>query len=464
MDIRSVNPAAPSDVVAEIASTTPDELEKILDAAVDAQLGWARTTPSRRAAVMGAIAAGLAASSDELVALIVREEGKTVAEATVEVIKSAEQFTFAAQLAYMVEGTQFPEEEPGTAAYTLRSPLGVVGAITPWNFPLSLPARKLAAALAVGNAAVFKPSPVVAAAGDRLVRIINDAGMPAGLLGLVQGADPATMAALAGDPRLRAVTFTGSDGVGERLAGSLHRFARIQMELGGRNAAVVAADADLKRAATDIAKAAFGQAGQTCTATDRVLVERSVADRLTEMLSARVSELVVGPGVRPDVSFGPVATAEQKSRLEAVFASARHAGCRLLAQGRIAEDVDPDGYWVAPVLYGDVPADHRLLREEMFGPVLSIVAVDSVAEAVRDINADGHGLVAALHTASLTTASRFARDVRCGLVKINGRTTGNGVAPPFGGWRASSSGAFPEGGRQAIDFFTETKTVYSTYD
>lgn len=464
MDIRSVNPAVPSDVVAEIASTTPDELAKIVDSAVEAQLAWARTAPSRRAAVMGAVAAGLAAASDELVGLIVREEGKTVAEAAVEVRKSAEQFTFAAQLAYMVEGTQYPEEEPGTAAYTLRSPLGLIAAITPWNFPLSLPARKLAAALAVGNAALFKPSPVVAATGERLALIIAEAGLPAGLLGLVQGADPATMAALAGDPRVRAVTFTGSDGVGERLAGAVHRFARIQMELGGRNAAVVAADADLERAATDITKAAFGQTGQTCTATDRVLVERSVADRLAGLLSARVTELVVGPGDRPGVSCGPVATVEQKARMEAVIASAHQAGCRLLARGRIDEGVDSDGYWVAPVLFGDVPAGHRLLSEEMFGPVLSIVAVDSVAEAVHDINADGHGLVTAIHTGSLAAANRFARDVRCGLVKINGRTTGNGVAPPFGGWRASSSGAFPEGGRQAIDFFTETKTVYSTYD
>ena len=464
MDIRSVNPAAPSDVVAEMAATTPDELTKILDTAVEAQLSWGRAAPARRAAVLAAIAAALNSQADNLVELIVREEGKTVAEATVEVRKSVEQFSLAAQLAYLVEGVQYPEEEPGTSAYTLRSPLGLIAAITPWNFPISLPARKLAAALAVGNAAIFKPSPVVAATGARLVQIASDAGLPAGLLGLVQGADPATLASLAGDPRVRAVTFTGSDGVGERLAGSIHRFARIQLELGGRNAAVVAADADLDRAAADIAKAAFGQSGQTCTATDRVLVERPVLARLAELLSDRVAGLVVGPGHDRTASCGPVATAEQKQRLDAIIASAHDAGCRELARGRLSEGIDPDGYWVAPVLFADVPAQHRLLTEEMFGPVLSLVAVDSVAEAVHDINADGHGLVASIHTASLSTAGRFARDVRCGMVKINGKTTGNGVAPPFGGWGASSSGAFPEGGRQAIDFFTETKTVYSTYD
>ncbi len=461
---RSVNPCSPSEVVAEVPSTKPDEVTAILAAAAEAQVAWASAPPSERATVIGGIAHAIARETHELVDLIVKEEGKTTAEAAVEVRKSVEQFHFASQLAYLSEGTSYQEEEPGTATYTLRSPLGVVVAITPWNFPLSLPARKLAAALAVGNAVVFKPSPVGAAVGALLVQTATDAGLPPGLLGLVQGDDPAAMAALVSDRTVRAVSFTGSDAVGEKLGGLIHRFARVQLELGGRNAAVVAADADIERAAADVVRAAFGQSGQTCTATDRVLVERAVFDEMAAQLSHRVSNLVVGPGSRPGVSCGPVATRGQLDRIQGLLAAGREAGCRELAQGSLGESLDPEGYWVVPTLFSEVPAQHPLLTGEMFGPLLSIVPVDSVAEATLDINADDHGLVASIHTRSLSTANRFARDVRCGIVKVNGRTTGNGVAPPFGGWRASSSGAFPEGGRQAIDFFTETKTVYATYD
>ena len=177
-----------------------------------------------------------------------------------------------------------------------------------------------------------------------------------------------------------------------------------------------------------------------------------------------MSALTVGSGDRPGGTCGPVATAAQRDRLQGLIADGREAGCRELAHGQQSEPLDPDGYWVTPTLFSEVPAGHRLVTEEMFGPLLTIVPVDSVADAVHVVNADDHGLVASIHTRSLSTANRFARDVRCGIVKVNGRTTGNGVAPPFGGWGASSSGAFPEGGRQAIDFFTETKTVYATYE
>lgn len=460
---RSLNPACPSDVVAEVEPTTADRLGEIISAAAEAQSNWASAPPSERATVIGGIAHAIARETHKLVDLVVREEGKTTSEAAVEVRKTVEQFHFASQLAYLCEGTTYPDEEPGTSAFTLRCPLGVTVAITPWNFPLSLPARKIAAALAVGNAVVFKPSPVVAATGALLVQIAAEAGLPPGLLGLVQGDAPDTMAALVSAPAVRAVSFTGSDATGERISAAVGRFARIQMELGGRNAAVVAADADLDRAAADIARAAYGQAGQTCTATDRVLVEREVFDGLAERLGRRVDSLVVGPGGTEGMGCGPVATAAQRDRLQGLLVSAGDAGCRKLAQASVAADVDPEGYWVPPTLFADVPAGHRLVSEEVFGPILSLVPVDSVAEAVANINADGHGLVSSIHTRDLSTAHLFARDVRCGLIKVNGRTTGNGIAPPFGGWRESSSGAFPEGGRQAIDFFTETKTVYVTF-
>lgn len=459
----SVNPARPSDVVGTFEASTVEVVEDRVAAAVAAQRQWAATPPSERATVVGAVAHALARQTHELVDLIVREVGKTASEASVEVRKSIEQFHFASQLAYVAEGTTYPEEEPGTFAYTLRVPLGVVAAITPWNFPLSLPARKVAAALASGNAVIFKPSPAGAAVGDLLVQTGREAGVPAGVLQLVQGDDPEAMASLAGDGRVRGISFTGSDVVGERLHRAAHRFARLQLELGGRNFAVIDADADVDRAVRDVAMAAFGQAGQTCTSTDQVLVAAEVFDQFTEAMSNRVANMVVGPGDAEGVTCGPVATAAQRSRLVGVFADAERAGAKLLARGHRLDGADPGGYWVEPSLFTDVPKDQALVAGEVFGPGLSLRRIDSVDAAVDEINLSSHGLVAALHTADLATAHRFAQTVDCGIIKINGKTTGNGVAPPFGGWKRSSSGAFPEGGRGALEFFTETKTVYASY-
>jgi aldehyde dehydrogenase (NAD+) len=458
----SRNPARPSEVVATFDAASADQVGAVVDAAAAAQRDWAAARPAERATVVGGVAHALAKQTHELVDLIVTEVGKTTREASGEVRKSIEQFHFASQLAYLIEGVTYPDEDPGTFAYTLRTPVGVVAAITPWNFPLSLPARKIAAALAVGNAVVFKPSPVAAAVGELFVQTARQAGVPPEVLQVVHGDEPAAMTALVQHPAVRAVTFTGSDTVGEKLQAQVQRFARLQLELGGRNSAVVAADADVERAVADIAAAAFGQAGQTCTATDQVLVHHDVYDRFRQAMAKRVAGLVAGPGHHDEVSCGPVATAAQRDRLQAMFSAAEKAGARLLARGQVLPGADPDGYWVPPAVYADVPDGEALVEDEVFGPGLSLRPVGSVQEAVERINRSSHGLVASVHTADLGTAQQFARQVACGIVKINGRTTGNGVAPPFGGWKRSSSGAFPEGGRGALDFFTETKSVYSS--
>lgn len=460
---ESLNPACPSEVVGSYASATTDQVTTALVGARAAQEQWATYPPSERAAVIGGIAHAIARQTHDFADLIVREQGKPTAQALVETRKSVEQFHFASQLAYLSEGATYPEEERGTFAYTLRVPLGVVVAITPWNFPLSLPARKLAPALAVGNAVAFKPSPVTPAVAELLVRTCLDAGLPSGLLPLVHGDDPEAMACLVGHPYVRAVTFTGSNAVGSRLRRTTHEHSRVQFELGGHNAAVVTVDADLQAAARDVAAAGFGQTGQTCTATDIVMVERPVLAEFTELLASRVSQLVAGPGDREGVNVGPLATPALRDRINRLVDDAKARGARVLAEGRVADDVDPEGYWSRPVLLGGLPANDPLLTNELFGPVVSVVPFDSLDEAIKLINNDVHGLVSAIHTTDLAAGHRFARKIACGVIKVNGKTTGNGIAPPFGGWKASSSGAFPEGGRQAIDFFTDTKTIYLSY-
>lgn len=455
----SVNPARPAEVVGEFTAATVADVSTAIETAARAQRGWAARTPAQRATLVAGVAHALARQTPELTALITREEGKTLSDSAGEVRKSVEQFHFASQLCYLVEGVTYPSEQPGTFTYSLRSPVGVVVAITPWNFPLSLPARKIAAALAAGNAVVFKPSPVTAAVGEALVRIIREAGVPDQLVQLVHGDDPTAMATLVGHHAVRAISLTGSTRVGDTVRENSHRHARLQAELSGHNVAVVCADADLDAAAAEVVAGAFGLTGQACTAASRVLVDRSVLAGFTDLLAERVRELTCGPGDAPGVRCGPLATVAQFERLDGLVRAARRDGT-VLAEGVLCDDRDPEGYFLAPLLVGGLPADHPVNATETFGPILSVLPTGGLDEAIGVVNRDDYGLANAIHTSNLGNAQRFAREARCGVVKINQRTTGNGVAAPFGGWKASSSGAFPEGGLQALDFFTETKTVY----
>jgi alpha-ketoglutaric semialdehyde dehydrogenase len=460
---ESVDPASPGTVVARYPDATPEDARAAVRTAAAAATGWAAAPPLRRATDLTAIADLIEQRADEIAVLITREEGKPLAAARGEAGKSAEQFRLAAQLAYLVEGTTYPQEAVSTFAYTLRSPLGVVVAVTPWNFPLSLAARKIAPALAAGNAVVFKPSPVTAGVGAWLAEVAAEAGLPDGVLQLVQGQDPSAMRALVSAPEVAAISFTGSDAVGAVLRREANPRARLQMELGGHNAAVVCADADLDAAAAKVASGAFDLTGQACTSTDRVLVAARIADEFTERITDKVRDLRVGRGDRAGVTTGPVATAAQFERLTRLKESATAAGARVVAEGVLNDDRDPAGWWVTPTLFADVPDGHPLTGAEVFGPYLSVLPIGSIEEALQVVNSSAHGLVTAVHTRDLTVAHRFAQQVSCGIVKINDRTTGNGVAPPFGGWKASSGGAFPEGGRQALDFVTDTKTVYLNY-
>lgn len=460
----SVNPADTADVVGEFtAATTPDVLAA-LERAAAAQSSWAALAPAKRAAICGGIAHAIARQTRELAALITREEGKTLAEAQNEVAKSVEQFHFASQLAYLCEGTTYPGEESDTFTYTLRQPLGTVAVITPWNFPLSVPARKIAPALVTGNSVVFKPSPSTAAVAEALATVCGEAGLPDGVLGVVHGEDAQALATLASHASVRAISFTGSDAVGETLWTMAAPGTRLQFELGGHNAAVVCADADLARAAKAVAAGSFGLCGQACTATGRALVVQEVYEQFRELVAAEVRALRVGPGSGAGVTTGPVATQRQYDRLTALIASVADGGGRIVAAAHAPQpEVAERGWFVTPTVVEGLPLHHAVNAQEIFGPLLSLIPIATAGEGIEMLNADAHGLVAAVHTRDLRTAMRFAAQLSSGVVKVNRRTTGNGIAPPFGGWKASSSGAFPEGGRQALEFFTQTKTVYCGY-
>lgn len=460
----SVNPADPAEVVGSFGASTVVDVRDAIASAQSAQGAWAALPPGRRATLLGEIGSALTRHADELAALVTREEGKSLGESRGEIQKAAEQFHFASQLAYQVEGTTFPDEEPSTFSYTVRSPLGVVVVITPWNFPVSLPARKIAPALAAGNTVVFKPSPATAAVGELLVGICRAAGLPEGVLQLVQGSEPAAMDALVTDARVAAVTFTGSDAVGAALEEKTRPGVRLQLELGGHNLVVVCGDADLRAAAESVVRGGVGLTGQACTATDVVLVEAAAYREFLDAVAVEIGRIHVGDGRREGTSCGPVATYGQFTRLLALRESALEAGAEPVGKATVSPGATgSEGYFVEPQVFAAVPEDHDLATREIFGPFVGVRPIGRFEEGLEAVNADDHGLVTAIHTSNLATASRFAREARCGIVKINRRTTGNGVSPPFGGWKASSSGAFPEGGRQALDFFTQTKTVYAGF-
>ncbi|MBB3086496.1 aldehyde dehydrogenase family protein [Geodermatophilus sabuli] len=451
----------------QVVSVHPESDAKDADAAVSAVLAgwsqWADTAPEKRGRALEKAADVLESQRDTLVEELVREEGKTRAEATMEVSRTPLNLRFYAGEALRTAGQTLPTGD-GSLVFTSRSPVGVVAAITPWNFPLNIPSRKLGPALAAGNGVVFKPSEVTPLLGQRLVDALLEGGVPAGALAVLHGGAEVSQALVA-DDRVGAITFTGSTAVGESIHRVVRASQRTQLEMGGKNPVVVLEDADLDRAATLIAKGAFGLSGQACTGTSRVLVHDAVHDALLERVAAKAAALRLGHGLESGVDVGPQATARQK---ESVLGHVRRAlddGARLVVggPGDPGED-DPalaHGHFVRPTVFADVDPGSALATEEVFGPVLAFLRVGSFDEAIELAGATRYGLSAAIVTADVGRALRFAREVPAGLVKINQTTTGQAMNAPFGGLKDSSTQTSKEqAGEAMMAFYTVDKTVY----
>jgi acyl-CoA reductase-like NAD-dependent aldehyde dehydrogenase len=457
----------PTDVrtpVFRVPALSPDEVRRAFDHAEAGFAVWRHTSPIDRARVLYDAAALLRERVGDIAASVTAENGKTLAEARGEVLKSADFFEYYAGLGREPYGSLVHDARPGHRTTFHREPLGVVLAITPWNDPLITPARKLAPALATGNAVVIKPAIQTPTAVLHLARALHDAGLPDGVLNVVTGRTAQISDALLDDPRIVAVTFTGSNEVGEnlriRFAG---RNVRFQGELGGKNASVVLADANLDQAATAIVAASFGQAGQRCTATSRVLVDRAVAQQFDALLRAKVTALRVGPGADAGTNVGPLVSPEHRDGVLADIARAVRQGARVVVGGD-APTAEPlvHGCYVNPTVLVDVTREMEIWRHEVFGPVIVVVPVDGLDEAIAAVNDSDFGLSAAVFTTNLTAAHRFAAEVECGQIAVNTTTSGWDVHHPFGGFRASGS-AFKEQGVEALHFYTRVKTVAINY-
>ncbi|GAA3208519.1 aldehyde dehydrogenase family protein [Actinocorallia longicatena] len=451
----------PADVrapIAQVPALTALDVAAVYDAAERGFAVWRRTSPFERAAVLFRAAALLRERSDAVAAEVSAENGKTLAEAAGETLKAADFLEYYAGVAREGYGTLLHDVRPNTRAGYQHEPLGVVLAITPWNDPLLTPARKLAPALAAGNSAVLKPATETPRSALHLARALDDAGLPAGVLSVVTGRTVELSEALLGDPRIAAVTFTGGNAVGDRLRVRFaERNIRFQGELGGKNASVVFADADLEAAADAVVAASFGGAGQRCTATSRVLVERPVAERFTALLKERAEALPVGPGGDPATRVGPLVSPAHRDGVLADIALAVEQGARVQTGGGApADPALAHGCYVSPTILLDVTAEMDVWRTEVFGPVIVVRPVDGFDHAIAEVNDSAFGLAAGVFTRDLATAHRFVDEAECGQIAVNTTTTGWDVHHPFGGFRDSGS-PFKEQGAEALRFYTRVK-------
>lgn len=454
------NPADARTVVSIAPESTAADVAAAVDAAGEAAPRWSATSPSARAELLERAAAVLAAGGGPLAAELTAEEGKPAADARAEVGRTPKNLALYAGEALRLTGTTFPPDEAGAVVYSQRDPVGVVGVITPWNFPLNLAARKIGPALAAGNTVVFKPSPMTPLMGERLAAAFAEAGLPAGVLNVVHGS--AAGAHLVADERVAGITFTGSTATGERIHAAVGLGRRTQLELGGNNPVVVLADADLDRAAEVVAASAFNLTGQACTGAGRILVAEAVHDALVDRVVALAARHRLGPGDREGVTLGPLVDERARQAVHAAVTASLDAGAALACGGALAEDDGlAPGWFYPPTLLTGVEPGMPIAAEEVFGPAVGVEPVTGLDEALARANATPYGLTAAICTRDLAAAQRFAAEVQAGMVRVNRPTVGAAFNAPFGGIKRSGTGVFKEQlGPGVMEFFTVARTVF----
>lgn len=461
---RDVNPADTRDVIGVFPKATTEDVRRAIDIAYDSQPKWERTPGPGRAKVLYKAADILEGMTDDLAQTLTREEGKTLAEARGEVIRAIDILRFFAGSGYRLSGQTLPSSDPGVMLYTKREPLGVVSVITPWNFPIAIPAWKIAPALVAGNAVVFKPASYTPLIGLRLVEALERAGLPPGVMNFVTGSGGEIGDEMVKNPKIDAVTFTGSYDVGTsiyRLAPDNPRIIRVQLEMGGKNATVVMEDADLDQAVDVVVRGAFSLTGQACTATERLLLHEEIYDAFLKRLVEKASAIKIGNGLERDVGMGPLVGENEKRKVLSYYELGRSEGARLLYGGGEPRGEEYRyGFFVEPTIFADATPDMRICQEEIFGPVVAAIKVSSIGEAIEIANNSHYGLISTICTNNLSYVKEYIDRVETGVVKVNRPTIGVELQAPFGGVKGSSSDTYREQGDAAIEFFTRIKTVY----
>jgi aldehyde dehydrogenase (NAD+) len=457
---RAVNPARLEDVIADYAFSSDDDIDRAVAAARAASALWRGRTAAQRAEILMKAGANLQARAPELGALMTHEMGKPLAEAVGEVFYAGGVLQFYAAEAQRPVGEVLASGRAHVHYYTQREPLGAVGLITPWNFPFSIACWKLGPALVTGNTVVWKPSPQHPFCSQSLLSCLLDAGLPDGVINLVHGG-ARQGAAMVGHHGLPAISFTGSTPVGQGIFRDVSgRLGRAQCEMGGKNGLYVHRSADLDRAVTLAIEGGFRSAGQKCTATSRVIVDRAVLSDFTGMFVDRVRAISVGNPAEPEIFLGPVADDRQFAKVRGHIERAVADGLKV-ATGGLDLPLS-GGYFVAPTVFTDVSPDARIAQDEIFGPVVAVMPVDGIAEAIAVLNGTSYGLSSTIVTSDLRAAHRFARDVDCGVINVNLPTAGVEMHAPFGGWKDSGLGQ-PEQGLKIMEFYTHWRSVAMSF-
>ena len=460
--VRNVNPADLDDVIAEFPAATTEDVQRAIDAAQASFRGWKKTPGPERGRVLWRAADIARQRADEIARTLTREEGKVFKEAKGEVMKGISLLEFYAGEGFRMHGKTLPSEARDTFTYTIRRPLGVVGLIAPWNFPWAIPVWKSAPALVAGNTVIFKPAELTPATATLLTAIYEEAGLPPGVFNMLVGSGSVVGEALVNSPALRAISFTGSNEVGGALyTKAAQRGAKVTCEMGGKNAVIVMADADLDKAAIAIHGGAFGSTGQRCTATSRVIAAPSVKDKLLERLVEGARKIKIGSGLDETVDMGPAVDEKQwKTDLDYLRIGGEE-GARLVIGGKKPEHLGT-GYFVEPTIFDNVGPHMRIYKEEIFGPVLSVTTAKSLDEALQFANGVEYGLTTSIFTENVDTIMNFVEEVETGLVHVNEPTIGGVAQLPFGGTKATGVGE-REMAEEGLNFFTELKTVFINY-
>ena len=460
---RNFNPADDRDLIGEFPLSAPEDVDAAVKSAHRAFGGWRRMLPGEREKQVDRFVTLLDENRQRIGEALCREEGKTLKEALGEPARGATECRFFLGEGQRLEGITMPSDRPGVTSVAARVPIGVIAAIAPWNFPFLTPLRKIIPALVTGNTVVFKPAYDTPHCGVLLMELFAKAGFPPGVVNMVIGRGSAMGDALSGHPLVRGITFTGSTAVGRRInMMAAKNFAKVQLEMGGKNPAIVADYRDLDFAADQIAAAAFAVSGQRCTSISRIIVLKELAEALEEKIANRMEAYVLGNGMKPGVSMGPIINRTAGEKIMAYIQSARDAGATVKAGGHQLKGADFDrGFYIEPTLITDVAPEMKVAIEEIFGPVLVSIKVDSFAQAMAVANHTEYGLSASLFSDNLEYIYKFQEDIESGMAHINHGTITDGCMP-FGGVKGSGLGPFSKGATNK-DFYTTYKVNYLRY-
>ena len=454
------NPASGA-VLHTFPNSGAEEIAAAVEAARAAQPGWARTPGPRRGEILFRAAEIMQQRKEELARELVDEMGKVLSEALGDVQEGIDMTYFMAGEGRRLAGQTVPAESPNKWAMSVRAPVGVVGAITPWNFPVAIPTWKLMPALIAGNTVVFKPSEFAPKSAWNVVQILIEAGLPPGAANLVvgEGADPG--AALVEHPGVDMISFTGSNAVGTQVNTRCAQLGKLcSLEMGGKNAIIVLPDAQLDLALQGVLWSAYGTSGQRCTAASRVIVQRPLAQEFGERLAAAAQALRLGPGADPQTDVGPIINPRQLEKIASYMEIGRDEGATIATGGSVATVPGHEqGYWFEPTVFVDATPGMRVAQEEIFGPVTAVIAVDALDEAIAVANDVPYGLSTAIYTDSVNAAFRAMEGLRTGLVYVNAGTIGAEIQLPFGGTKGTGNG-HREAGTAALDTYTEWKSIY----